>query len=170
VVIGDDGWPLRASVEAAWRGVIAGERTRESVHDWSVPWVEGDAAHGRPRDLMVSSGLQYLHGLDMTANPETPGSIGHGGQGNYVLSVDEIAARLDHWLVMCREYDDDPEGFVRRARERARQSKLIVRVSDVVGGLDREAARGGIAVSPYRQPAPTTIARASPSGRAATLG
>jgi hypothetical protein len=122
VVIGDDGWPSRAAVEAAWREVIAGERTRESVHDWSVPWVEGEAAHSRPRDLMVSSGLLYLHGLDMTAKPETPGLTGHGGQGSYVLSVDEVAARLDYWLRMCREYDDDPEGFVQRARERARQS------------------------------------------------
>jgi hypothetical protein len=121
VVIGNDGWPSRAAVEAAWREVIAGERTRESVHDWSVPWVEGDAAHDRPRDLMVSSGLQYLHGLDMTAKPETPNLISHGGQGSYVLSVHEITTRLDHWLGMCREYDDDPEGFVQRAKERARQ-------------------------------------------------
>jgi hypothetical protein len=111
---------LRAAVEAAWREVIAGERTRESVHDWSVPWVEGDAAHNRPKDLMVGSGLQYLHGLDMTARPETPNLISHGGPGNYVLSADEVAARLGHWLGTCREYDDDPEGFVQRARERAR--------------------------------------------------
>jgi hypothetical protein len=122
VVIGDDGWPLRAAVEAAWREVIAGERTRESVHDWSVPWVEGEAAHRRPKDLMAGSGLQYLHGLDMTAKPETPGLVSHGGPGIYVLSADEVAARLEYWLGMCREYDDDPEGFVQRARERARQS------------------------------------------------
>ena len=120
--MGDDGWPLRAAVEAAWREVIAGGRTRESVHDWSVPWVEGDAAHGRPEDLMVGSGLQYLHGLDMTAKPETPNLIGHGGPGGYVLSADEVAARLEHWLGMCDEFDDDPDGFVQRARERARQS------------------------------------------------
>jgi hypothetical protein len=102
--------------------VIAGERTRESVHDWSVPWVEGEAAHRRPKDLMVGSGLQYLHGLDMTAKPETPGLVSHGGPGIYVLPVDEVAARLEYWLGMCREYDYDPEGFVQRAMERARQS------------------------------------------------
>ena len=62
VVLGDDGWPLRAGVEAAWREVIAGERTRESVHDWSVPWVEGHAAHGRPKDLMVGSGFRTFSG------------------------------------------------------------------------------------------------------------
>jgi hypothetical protein len=70
---------------------------------------------------MVGSGLQYLHGLDMTARLETPNLISHGGLGRYVLSADEVAARLEYWLGMCREYDDDPEGFAQRARERARQ-------------------------------------------------
>ena len=121
VILGEDGWPLRHAVEAAWREVIAGQRSRESVHDWSVPWVEGDAAHGHPKDLMVASGLQYLHGLDMTTTPETPNLVSHGGAGSYVLSADEITARLEYWLVMCREYDDDPEGFVQRRRELARQ-------------------------------------------------
>jgi hypothetical protein len=122
VIPGDDGWPLRAQVETAWREVIAGQRSRESVHEWAVPWVEGDAAHSRPRDLMVGMGLQYLHGLDMTARPENPDLIGHGGRGTYVLSADEVAARLEYWLGRCREYDEDPEGSVQRAMERARQS------------------------------------------------
>ena len=121
MVTGDDGWPLRAAVEAAWREVIAGERTRESVHDWAAPWVEGKVPVGPPRDLLAGSGLQYLHGLDMTSMPETPNLISHGGPGGYVLSADEVAARLEYWLGQCREYDNDPEGFVQRARERARQ-------------------------------------------------
>jgi hypothetical protein len=119
VLIGEDGWPLRAEVVAAWRAVIAGERTRESVHDWSVPWVEGEFAIGPPRDLMAGTGLQYLHGLDMTADPGSPGLIGHGGSGRYVLSGDEMAGTLAHWLALCRDYDGDPEGFPQRARDRA---------------------------------------------------
>lgn len=75
VALGEDGWPLRASVEAAWRSVAAGQRTRESVHNWSVPWVEGHLEVDRPRDLMVGTGLQYLHGLDMTTDPASPGLI-----------------------------------------------------------------------------------------------
>ena len=121
MVIGEDGWPVRSSVEAAWREVIAGERTRESVHDWSVPWVEGEAAHVRPNDLAAANGLQYLHGLDMKAKPETPNLVHHDGSGSYVLSADEVAARLDEWLGLCREYDEDPERFVHRRRELARQ-------------------------------------------------
>ena len=102
---GDDGWPSRASVEAAWRAVIAGARTRESVHDWSVPWVEGDAGNVRPRDPMVLTGLQSLHGLDMTALPATPNLVSHGGSGNYVLSEQEVVASLERWLGRCRKYD-----------------------------------------------------------------
>lgn len=52
--------------------MIAGERTREDVHAWSAPWVEGRADVGPPRDLMVGTGLQYLHGLDMTFDQSEP--------------------------------------------------------------------------------------------------
>ena len=53
----------------------------------------------------------------MTAKPETPNVISHGGPGSYVLPADEVAARLEHWLGMCHEYDDDPEQFMRRTKE-----------------------------------------------------
>lgn len=120
MTIGNEGWPLRSALEAAWRQVIAGERTRESVHDWSGPWVEGKAKVGPPRDVMVGTGLQYLHGLDMTAAPALPNLISHGGSGSYVLSDSEVAARLEHWLGMCRDYDADPDGFLQRVRDRSR--------------------------------------------------
>jgi hypothetical protein len=120
VPLGEDGWPLRASVEAAWRSVITGERTRESVHNWSVPWVEGHRAVGPPGDLMVGTGLQYLHGLDMAADPVRLDLTAHGGGARYVLSDDEVSARFAHWLALCSEYDEDPEGFRQRAQERAR--------------------------------------------------
>jgi hypothetical protein len=124
MMLGDDGWPLRSSVEAAWRQVIAGGRTRESVHDWSVPWVERIDV-GRPGDSMVMSGLQYLHGLDMTAGATAPGGAGpyvaHGGPDPYLLSDREVATGLNHWLGICREYDDDPAGFVARRLEAARR-------------------------------------------------
>jgi hypothetical protein len=60
-----DGWPNRSEVDDAWREVIAGARSRGSAHDWIVPWVEGEFAHGRASDLMISNGRQYLHGLDL---------------------------------------------------------------------------------------------------------
>lgn len=117
--IGKDGWPLRTAVEAAWREVIAGRRTRESVHDWSVPWVEGVDVD-RPLDAMADASLLRLHGLDMTSHPETPNLVGHGGPGRYVLSDAEVAKRLEQWLGGCREYYEDPAGFAQRAGDEAR--------------------------------------------------
>jgi hypothetical protein len=99
--------------------VADGLRTREIVHAWAVPWVEGDADVGPPQDIMVGTGLQYLHGLDMTGDPSSLELISHGGPGGYVLSDNEVSARLEHWLEMRVEYNADPQGFVERARERA---------------------------------------------------
>jgi hypothetical protein len=110
------------SKTAATKGTRAGERTRESVHDWSVPWVEGSAGAGPPSDTMVGTGLQYLHGLDMTALPDSANLSSHGQPGCYVLSDDEVVTRLEHWLQICRGYDDDPDGFRQQARERARRA------------------------------------------------
>jgi hypothetical protein len=121
MVIGEDGWPSRSSVETAWRQVISGDRTRENVHAWSAPWVEGSVGVGRPHDVMVGTGLQYLHGLDMTADPGSPSVIGHGGPGSYVLSDHEVRAHFEHWIGMCREFDDDPQAFVQRRHDQARR-------------------------------------------------
>ena len=119
VSIGPDGWPLRSAVESAWRAVVAGELSREDVHAWSVRWVErGDL--DPPTDPVVESGLQDLHGLDMTSVPGRPGFVDHGGPGPYRLSEDEVAEKLTRWLAYCREFDEDPEGPRRRNRDRAR--------------------------------------------------
>lgn len=63
-----DGWPERGEVDEAWRALISGARSREDVHDWTVPWVEGQLDVGPPEDLMVGNGLQYLHGLDLLSS------------------------------------------------------------------------------------------------------
>ncbi|MFE3759551.1 hypothetical protein ACFXO9_35060 [Nocardia tengchongensis] len=97
-------WPKRSEVESVWRRMLVGDLTREAAHDWAKPWVEG-ADVGTPTDAMASLGLDYLHGLDMTASLASPNLIYHGGAEPYVLSELEVAARLDYWLVRCREYD-----------------------------------------------------------------
>lgn len=55
-------WPLRVEVEQAWRDVIAGRRTREDVHLWAKPFVEGDMVLDGQVHPLVLSGLHYLHG------------------------------------------------------------------------------------------------------------
>jgi hypothetical protein len=110
-----DGWPYRSEVDQAWREVIAGARSRESVHDWSVPWVEGDLAHGRASDLMVSNGLQYLHGLYLSTRDGA-------GLRQYMFDDPEVVARYEAWLARCADYDKDPEGWSRRQMEIAHQA------------------------------------------------
>ena len=88
------------------------------MHEWSIPWVEGALEVGPPSDLLVGTALDYVHGLDMTVVPGAPGSIAHGGPGAYLLSLDEVAERLAHWQERCQDYDEDPEEFQRRIREK----------------------------------------------------
>lgn len=107
-------WPQRSEVDQAWREVIASARSRESVHDWTVPWIEGDRAHERASDLMVSDGLLYLHGRDMLTTDSA-------GLRTYVLSDAEVVQRYEAWLTRCIAYDQDPEGWSHRQVEIARK-------------------------------------------------
>lgn len=60
--------PSRAEVAAQWTALIKGKTTREAVHAWAVPWVEGDAP---VEDPMILSALTYLHGFDLTRHLTT---------------------------------------------------------------------------------------------------
>ncbi|WP_040778651.1 hypothetical protein [Nocardia pneumoniae] len=125
--------PRRSEIEEVWLQVIAGGMTREVAHDWVVPWVENDDPDWvRPDDVMVEAGLLYLHGLDMTRDSDAPNLISHSGPGLYVLSEAEVAARLDHWLGKCREYDSDPERSARELRKERETPRRIrtARISD----------------------------------------
>ena len=105
------GWPSRDEVETRWREVLDGSRSREEVHDWTVPWVEGDLGAGPAEDGMVSGALYTLHGFTMAYLPETPNLIHHGPPGMYVKSMEQIQLDLDRWLHNCAEHDRDPEGY-----------------------------------------------------------
>ena len=122
VLQGRDGWPTRPTVERVWRAVAAGAKSREDAHDWTVPWVEGEAGHERPGDLMVETGLQHVHGLDMAYCPETPHLIHHGPPGIYVRTLEVVRVDLESWLDACREHDDDPVEFILCRQELARLS------------------------------------------------
>lgn len=105
-MIGEDGWPSRDDVTSRWIALIEGLVTREEVHDWTVPWVEGEGdVVGPPSDVMVGTALQNLHGFTMAYLPETPNLIHHGPPGIYVKSLDDIKGAFEWWLGRCREWD-----------------------------------------------------------------
>src|SRR5437660_783650 len=96
-------WPSRTEVEQRWQALVDGIAAREDVHDWAVTWVEGES--GPCRDAMVPFAMQYLHGFDMTHDPDAPSLISHGPPGTYVKSMDDIRTDLAYWRRNCREYD-----------------------------------------------------------------
>ena len=106
--------PRRAEIEARWRDLIAGAVSREAVNLWAEPFVLGDEV----LEPLVASALQYLHGFDLVTI--SPGRLRHGGPGEYLRSIDEVAAELVRWLANCRDYDNDPRGYMKRSWERAR--------------------------------------------------
>lgn len=109
------GWPNRTEVDQVWREVIASARSRESAHDWAFPWVEGDLAHGRAPDSMVSNGLLYLHGLDLVMRDGD-------GLRQYQFDDAEVVTRYEAWIARCADYDEDPEGWSQRQMELARRA------------------------------------------------
>lgn len=112
---------MREEVESWWRAVIAGEVTREVGHDWAETLMFDDYSDSSMPDPLAVSGLQYLHGFDMTWR-SADRLVGHGPPGEYVKPLREIQCDLDRWRANCRQYDADPVGWTRRARTEARQA------------------------------------------------
>ncbi|MFI0356199.1 hypothetical protein [Actinomadura sp. 9N407] len=113
--------PSRAEVETHWVALAEGSTTREAVHTWTAWWVEHTNA--TIEDPMVWSALVRLHGFDMTALPETPNRITHGGAGRYVHPDAHIVKELARWRAMCREYDDDPAAWAAKVRRQAERHR-----------------------------------------------
>ncbi|WTW96005.1 hypothetical protein OG216_22655 [Streptomycetaceae bacterium NBC_01309] len=113
--------PGRAEVAAQWRALVQGEVTREAVHAWAVPWVEGEGALADFEDPLVATALQYLHGFDLCRNPGRPGVIWHGtsGEGEWCHSFDDITGGLNRWREKCALYDADPHAWIQMTREQA---------------------------------------------------
>jgi hypothetical protein len=109
--------PTRAEVEARWRDLLAGSCSREEVHAWTRPWVEGDC---KAEDPLVSIGLTHLHGFDMTATPAEPNLVFHGMEPGrvYCKSEAQIADELVGWEQDVAFYDRDREGWERRKWQR----------------------------------------------------
>jgi hypothetical protein len=99
--------PTRADVEARWLDILARRRSREVVHDWTQPWVEGE---GRLADPLVSIGMTYLHGYDLSARPGEPHLVRHGiapGRA-YCKPEATIADELAAWQQSGALFDSGP--------------------------------------------------------------
>jgi hypothetical protein len=94
--------------------------SRESAHEWASRWVEGDDP--AVDDLMVSSALQRLHGLDLVWTDETRSTVRHGGTGTHVHSMPQIRQAFTAWRAACGRYDADPAEYIRRMKEAARSA------------------------------------------------
>jgi hypothetical protein len=118
--------PSREDVERHWRALIDGTLTREEVHAWAVPRVEGgESGH----DPLVNAAVQFLHGCDLT----TPiggerRRLRHGPAPGweYILSMADITARRDRWRAQLEGFDRDPDGWRRERFLRVRDG-LIAR-------------------------------------------
>lgn len=92
-------WPTRDEVLEVWSGLLGGRLDRESVHEWTVPWIE--FSPGIAPDPMVKSALYSLHGYDSAYNPGTPHLVHHGPPGVYIRTMEEIEQELDRWRAAC---------------------------------------------------------------------
>lgn len=128
--------PTRDDVETRWQQLIDGTLTREEVHTWSAPWVEGEADFD---DLIVGLGLQYLHGFDLSHPPDADGLLHHGGGPGrvYLRSTDDIAAELDRWREDARAFDEDPRSWQRGRFERLHESLLKEGRLEEAGQIER---------------------------------
>jgi hypothetical protein len=116
-------------VERVWAAVADGALAREIAHDWTVPWVEGNAEPST--DAMINRAMAWLHGFDMAvSDPARPSATHHGPPGTYYRSLDEIRSLLDVWLAECVDYDADPEAW------------MTSRLALALAAIDEERQRG----------------------------
>jgi hypothetical protein len=107
-------YPTRSDIEAAWRSILDGSKTRDEVSRWAEPLMFGDD----DLDVMVASALPWLHGFDLVRSigVRDDGSefngVRHGAGAEYLRSNSEVAERLNQWLLECAAYDQNPRAFM----------------------------------------------------------
>ena len=90
--------------------------SREAVSSWAEPFLLSEER----LEPLVESALQSLHGFDLVT--VAPGHLRHGEPGEYLRSIEDVSDELDRWLAKCRDFDDDPRGYLQRQWERARSA------------------------------------------------
>lgn len=100
--------PTREDVQHHWCQLIDGTLSREELHMWAGPWIEGKKDCDDP---IVRLGLQHLHGFDLSRPTGTSRVLQQhgGGPGRVYLRSDaQIAAELKQWQDDARAFDHDP--------------------------------------------------------------
>ncbi len=91
---------------------------RDQAHAWAAQWSEAQDIH--IHDPLVRSALLRLHGFDMTYVSAQGKVMRHGGQGEFVYSITDIASALEQRHQDCAAFDSDPADFLAGKREAAR--------------------------------------------------
>jgi hypothetical protein len=91
--------PSRSDVEAWWRDLLDGRRSREKIHERVRPWVEDPPE--AVDDPVTSMGLQHLHGFGLT--------VEDGDE--YLHSELQIRTAFERWLTHGERFDADPAGW-----------------------------------------------------------
>ncbi|WP_327419740.1 hypothetical protein OG763_43120 [Streptomyces sp. NBC_01230] len=111
--------PSREEVSACWKALIFGDLSRETAHGWAAPWVEGPGDTDYP-DPLVLTALQFLHGFDLSVDPQHPGLVRHGQGIAWCRSIKDISDEFSRWQANCAFYDSDPQlwrqSMLRRTR------------------------------------------------------
>jgi hypothetical protein len=105
--------PSREEVERNWRALIDGTLSREEVHRWTLPWVEGSET---PHDPLVNTAVQSLHGFDLSSPIAGESRRVHHGLEDgweYIRSMADIASELNRWLGNLEAFDRDPQAWRR---------------------------------------------------------
>jgi len=100
--------PTRDQVETRWLALLSGDLSREEVHVWTVPYVEGDA---EPADPIAFMGVTTLHGLDLAAGSSGQPEHGWAPGRTYVHSDLAIAKQLEEWREHAASHDRDPASW-----------------------------------------------------------
>jgi hypothetical protein len=130
------GDPSRDEVERHWSALLDGTLSREAVHAWAVPWVEG-AETGQ--DPLVNAAVQFLHGCDLSAPiGGRRRQVRHGLRPgwDYVRSPAEIASERERWRADLERFDRDPHAWRRERFTRVRDGLVARGHAEVAQALE----------------------------------
>jgi hypothetical protein len=128
--------PTREDVERQWRALIDGTISREEVHEWAVPRVEGGETG---QDPLVNVAVQFLHGCDLSSpNGGERRQVRHGSASgwDYIRSMAEIASARDRWHADLAVFDRDPYAWRRERFLRVRDGLIARGHAEVAQALE----------------------------------
>jgi hypothetical protein len=128
--------PSREEVERHWRALIDGTLSREEVHRWTLPWVEGSET---PHDPLVNAAVQSLHGFDLSSPIAGESRRVHHGLEDgwdYIRSMADIASELDRWLGDLEAFDRDPQAWRRERFTHVRDALVAQGHHEVAHALE----------------------------------